>query len=335
MLYCERKVMRILFFNTKGEYNFMSNFFRKTSTTTDSRGNVITETKFSYGKIIALAAAVIIAAILLLRMVVTVPTGYTGILTTFGRVEPNTIDAGVHMIAPWQKVVKLDNRAQKVNVETDTFSKDIQQVKVNLSVNFRIDQSTAQELYKTVGVNYYDSVMLPRILENVKAVVAEYSAENLVAKRGELSDEILSRLTDDAAAYGINVISISVEDIDFTDEFTDAVERKQVATQNKLAAETEQAQKTMEEQAAADRAVINAKAKAEQDIIAANAELEVTKIQAEAALYAGEKEAEMNKRIAESLTPQLIKYYYIKQWKGELPKTVLGESSSFMINLDQ
>ena len=223
----------------------MSNFFRKTSTTTDSRGNVITETKFSYGKIIALAAAVIIAAILLLRMVVTVPTGYTGILTTFGRVEPNTIDAGVHMIAPWQKVVKLDNRAQKVNVETDTFSKDIQQVKVNLSVNFRIDQSTAQELYKTVGVNYYDSVMLPRILENVKAVVAEYSAENLVAKRGELSDEILSRLTDDAAAYGINVISISVEDIDFTDEFTDAVERKQVATQNKLAAETEQAQKTM------------------------------------------------------------------------------------------
>ena len=91
----------------------------------------------------------------------------------------------------------------------------------------------------------------------------------------------------------------------------------------------------MEEKAAADRAVINAKAKAEQDIIAANAELEVTKIQAEAALYAGEKEAEMNKRIAESLTPQLIKYYYIKQWKGELPKTVLGESSSLMINLDQ
>ena len=50
---------------------------------------------------------------------------------------------------------------------------------------------------------------------------------------------------------------------------------------------------------------------------------------------AGEKEAEMNKRIAESLTPSLIKYYYIKQWKGELPKTVLGESSSFMINLEQ
>ena len=291
--------------------------------------------EFRWGHLIGSFVALIVALILALSMIKTVPTGYTGILTTFGKVEPNTVSAGVHVIAPWQKIVKLDNRTQKVSVETDTFSKDIQQVKVSLAVNFCIDQATAQELYKTVGVNYYESVVLPRILENVKAVVAEYSAENLVAKRGELSDEILTRLTDDAAAYGINIISISVEDIDFTDEFTDAVERKQVASQNKLAAETEQAQKTMEEQAAADRAVISAKAKAEQDVIAANAELEVTKIQAEAALYAGEKEAEMNKRIAESLTPNLVKYYYIKQWEGVLPKTVLGENNSFMINLEQ
>ena len=290
--------------------------------------------EFRWGHIIGSIVALIVAIILAFSMIKTVPTGYTGILTTFGKVEPNTVGAGVHVIAPWQKIVKLDNRTQKVSVETDTFSKDIQQVKVSLAVNFCIDQATAQELYKTVGVNYYESVVLPRILENVKAVVAEYSAENLVAKRGELSDEILTRLTDDAAAYGINIISISVEDIDFTDEFTDAVERKQVATQNKLAAETEQAQKTMEEQAAADRAVISAKAKAEQDVIAANAELEVTKIQAEAALYAGEKEAEMNKRIAESLTPNLVKYYYIKQWEGVLPKTVLGEDNSFMISLE-
>lgn len=290
--------------------------------------------EFRWGHIIGSVIALIVAIILAFSMIKTVPTGYTGILTTFGKVEPNTVSAGVHVIAPWQKIVKLDNRTQKVSVETDTFSKDIQQVKVSLAVNFCIDQTTAQELYKTVGVNYYESVVLPRILENVKAVVAEYSAENLVAKRGELSDEILTRLTDDAAAYGINIISISVEDIDFTDEFTDAVERKQVATQNKLAAETEQAQKTMEEQAAADRAVISAKAKAEQDVIAANAELEVTKIQAEAALYAGEKEAEMNKRIAESLTPNLVKYYYIKQWEGVLPKTVLGEDNSFMISLE-
>lgn len=133
--------------------------------------------------------------------------------------------------------------------------------------------------------------------------------------------------------YGITIISIAIEDIDFTDAFTNAVEAKQVAAQNKLTAETEQAQKTMEEQAAAERAVIAANAEAEKAIIAANADLEVVKVQAEAALYAGEKEAEMNKRISESLTGGLVDYYWIKQWDGKLPTTVLDSNGNYMIDL--
>ena len=89
----------------------------------------------------------------------------------------------------------------------------------------------------------------------------------------------------------------------------------------------------MEEQAAAERAVIAANAEAEKSVIAANAELEVVKVQAEAALYAGEKEAEMNKRISESLTENLNRYYWIKQWDGKLPTTVLGSDASYMIDL--
>ena len=92
---------------------------------------------------------------------------------------------------------------------------------------------------------------------------------------------------------------------------------------------------TMEEQATAERAVIAAKAEAEKSVIAANAELEVVKVQAEAALYAGEKEGEMNKRIAESLTDPLIEYYWIKQWNGQLPSTVLGENMEYMIDLTE
>jgi hypothetical protein len=61
--------------------------------------------------------------------------------------------------------------------------------------------------------------------------------------------------------------------------------------------------------------------------------LEVVQIQAEASLYAGQREAEMNQRIAEALTDQLIEYYWIKQWDGKLPETVLGESSNYMIDL--
>lgn len=154
-----------------------------------------------------------------------------------------------------------------------------------------------------------------------------------IAKREKLSEAIAENTRTDLANYGITIVSFAVEDIDFTDAFTNAVEAKQVAAQNKLTAETEQAQKTMEEEAAAKRAVIAAQADADKAIIAANADLEVVKVQAEAALYAGEKEAEMNKRISESLTGSLVDYYWIKQWDGKLPTTVLGQDSNYMLNL--
>ena len=280
-----------------------------------------------------LAAAVLVVAVGL-SCVTVVPTGYTGILTTFGRVENRTISAGAHLILPWQEVVKMDNRTQKVQITTEAFSSDIQQVNLQISVNYCIDQETAQELYRSVGIHYYENVMYPRILENTKAVFSRYTAENLISKRNDLSNMIADSTAADMRRYGITIVSIAIEDIDFTDAFTTAVEAKQVAAQNKLTAETEQAQKTMEEEATAKRAVIAANAEAEKAVIAANAELEVVKVQAEAALYAGEKEAEMNKRISESLTEGLIDYYWIKQWDGKLPGTVLGENGNYMLNLN-
>ena len=90
----------------------------------------------------------------------------------------------------------------------------------------------------------------------------------------------------------------------------------------------------MEEQAKAERAIIVAEAEAKKAIIAANADLEVVQIQAEASLYAGQREAEMNQRIAEALTSDLIKYYWIKQWDGILPTTVLGNDANVMMTLD-
>ena len=279
-------------------------------------------------------AGILLAIVILAASCISiVPTGYTGILTTFGKVEDRTIGSGINFVAPWQQIVKMDNRTQKIEIQTSAFSSDIQQVDLVLSVNYCIDQTTAQKLYRTVGLNYYDNVMYPRIQENVKAVIAHYTAENLIGKRDILSDQIAETTAADMRSYGITIVSIAVEDIDFTDAFTNAVEAKQVAAQNKLTAETQQAQKTMEEKAAAERSVIVANAEAEKAVIAANADLEVVKVQAEAALYAGEKEAEMHKRISESLAGDIIQYYWIKQWNGELPTTVLGGDASYMIDL--
>ena len=227
----------------------------------------------------------------------------------------------------------MDNRTQKVEIETSAFSSDIQQVDLALSINYNIDQTTARELYRTVGQGYYENILYPRILENTKAIFSQYTAENLISQRETLSESIAALTAADMEKFGITIVSFAVEDIDFTDAFTSAVEAKQVAAQNKLTAETEQAQKTMEQQAASERAIIAANAEAEQAVIAANADLEVVKIQAEASLYAGEREAEMNKRISEALTDELIRYYWIKQWDGKLPTTTLGDSGSFILDL--
>ena len=279
-------------------------------------------------------AALLAVVVIVLSCLAVVPTGFTGILTTFGRVEDRTINSGLNFIAPWQSVVTMDNRTQKVEIQTSAFSSDIQQVDLRMSVNYCIDQSTAQKLYRTIGVNYYDAVMFPRIQENVKAVFSQYTAENLIAKRESLSESVKENTANDLSAFGITIVSIAIEDIDFTDAFTNAVEAKQVAAQNKLTAQTQQEQKTMEERAAAERAKIAAQADADKAIIAANADLEVVKVQAEAALYAGEREAEMNQRISKSLTDELVSYYWIKQWNGELPTTVLSEDGNYMISLN-
>ena len=261
-----------------------------------------------------------------------VPTGHTGIQTTFGRVNDGTLDAGLAWHAPWVSVISMDNREQRVPFNLQAFSKDIQEVDIQGSINININKATAMNLYREVGTDYVNIFVAPRIKEDVKVVIAGYTAENLISNRQAASDAIYELIKTELTEKGINVISLALEDVDFSDIFTQSVEAKQVATQEKQRAQTEQERMTMEEEAAAKRAVIVANAEAEKAKIAAQADLEVVKIQAEAALYAGEKEAEMNKRISEALTPELIKYYYIKQWNGKLP-TVSTDSAMTLIDM--
>ncbi len=290
------------------------------------------------GKIIGAIGTVLGIVVIISSCFATVPTGHTGILTTFGKVEDTTYEAGVHLIMPWQKVVNMDNRVQKLTKDMEAFSSDIQEVALKYTLNYRIESSQAQKLYKTVGVNYSTTIIEPKIEDAVKTITAQYNAENLVSKRAELGDKIEELLTESLSSYNIVVTGTAVENLDFTDEFTNAVEAKQVAEQNKIKAKTEQERETMEKEeelkrneAAAKSAAVVAKTEAEAAAevakIQANADLEVSKIQADAAEYAGQKEAAKNKAISESITNELIKYYYILQWNGELPETYMGSEN--------
>lgn len=291
--------------------------------------------KVRIGRVIGTSIIAIILIILLLSSFTSVPAGFTGVPVTFGKVADYTLDSGFHVKNPFTEVIKMDNRIQKHTVNMSAFSKDIQETAVVYTVNYQISKNDAMTIYRTIGKQYFDTVIAPNISEAVKTATAHYTAESLVNNRDKLAAEIENILVELLEKYNIEIVGTSIEDLDFTEAFTAAVEAKQVAQQNKLRAETEQAQATMEEQAKAERSIIVANAEAEKAKIAANADLEVVKIQAEASLFAGQREAEMNQRIAEALTSDLIRYYWIKQWNGELPNMMLNDGTGIMLDLGE
>ena len=263
----------------------------------------------------SIATVVVVAILLGLSCMANVPTGHTGVLTTFGKVEDHTLESGMNFKAPWQSVVKMDNRVQKQTTDLICFSSDIQEVSMKYTVNYQISSADAMTIYKTIGTDYYNNIIVPNITESVKTAVAKYNAEALVSDRSELSQVIQADLTVRLANYNIIVVSASIEDMDFTDAFTNAVEAKQVAEQNKLKAQTEAEQQIIEANAAAEIKRVNSEADAAAKKIAAEAEAYEIEVKAKA-------EAEANKQIAESLTDELIKYKYYETWNGELPDVV-------------
>lgn len=275
--------------------------------------------------------------ICLLGCVRTVPTGCTGILTTFGRVESQTLDAGMHFVQPWVKVVKMDNRVQKAQVDLNCFSSDIQEVTLTYTVNYQINKKNAQDIYRTIGSNYYDTVIVPRVQEAVKAGFAKYTANELIEDRNKVASLIEENLIDDLAGYNIELVATAIENIDFSDEFTNAAEAKVTAAQNKLTAKTEQERLNLEAEAEAKRKVTAAQAEADSAIVAAKADAEVAQIQADSAEYQGKKDAAIMSSVGSQLDahPQLIQYYYVKGWNGKLPETMLSDKINTLFQLSQ
>ena len=294
------------FFVTKKERKRIDRFGDETTTV---------DTIVHRGRIIIVALVAVIALIFAISCFSFVPTGHTGVVTLFGKVENYTLDSGIHFKNPFARVIKMDNRIQKESVELSCFSSDIQEVEVVFTLNYQISKEYAMNIYKTIGKNYFDTAVSPIITESVKTVAARYTAEDLINKRNELAMAIETDMKEKLLICNVELVSTSTEDMDFTDAFTDAVEAKQVAAQNKLRAETEAAQRVVE-------------AEAEAQIRRVTAEAEAYEI-----LQRAEAEAQANQKLAESITDRLIEYRYYEVWDGKLPQMVMGESTTPMVQI--
>lgn len=311
-----------------------------------------------YSPIAYISGIVLGLVFVFISCVTSVGTGNTGVVTTFGKVEDYTLEAGFHITAPWRSVISMDNRVQRATVELSCFSSDIQEVEMKYTLNYQIDKSNAQEIYRTIGSDYYETIIAPSISEAAKVVTAKYTAEQLVQTRTELAVGIEEVLKDALSIYNIKISSTAIEDLDFTDSFTNAVEAKQVAEQKKKQAIIEQEQQRL--QAENEKTIAKTKAEAAADVakIQAEADMEVAKISADSAEYQGKKEAAIRLQALASVNGwtvvankdginelykadgtkvnatelsagvnKLIEYYYTQTWNGVLPETYMSDDS--------
>ena len=264
-------------------------------------------------------ARYVIIGVIALFLIVTVissfsvvPTGHTGVTVTLGEVSDNTSQAGMVFKAPFvSKIVMIDNRTMKIEADCATSSKDLQTVQCKVAVNYRVNADASANLFKNVGTAYESVIIAPAVQESVKSVTAKFSAEELITKREDVSTQIKDELSSKILPYGISVDVFNVLNLDFSEEFNNAIEAKQTAQQQALKAEQD---------------LNRIKIEAQQQVEQAKAEAEATRAKADAEAYAIQK-------IQEQLSkdPNYIEYKKVEKWDGKLPQ--VNGSGSPIIDL--
>merc|ERR1719379_3415218 len=140
---------------------------------------------------------------------------------------------GTHFRIPWLQTPHLfDVRIRPRNISSNTGTKDLQVVTINLRVLSRPEEEFLPDIFSSLGVDY-DERVLPSIGNEVlKAVVAQYNAESLITKREAVSCEVRDALTKRAKEFHIKLDDVAIADLKFGKEFTAAIESKQVAEQD-------------------------------------------------------------------------------------------------------
>ena len=270
---------------------------------------------FSPFKLILTIFVVILAIIFLGSSFVVIPAGHTGVALTFGKVEDVVLQEGLHFKVPFvQKIVVVDNRIVKLDVNTEAFSKDLQTITTVVAVNYHVGKENSQTLYKNGGMGCEEVLITPAVNEVLKAVTAKYTAVELVSSRAEVSMLLDEGLNEKMNAYGIFINELNIINWDFSEEYINAVEAKQVAEQNLIKTRTEQ-----------EQALVIANTEAQKRVIAAEAQANEIKVLAEA-------NAESNRILTESISDLLIKYQTVSKWDGKLP-TVMSGSDNMLIDI--
>lgn len=223
----------------------------------------------------------------------------------FGQVQNNILNEGIHLIIPLANTVeKISVRIQKQQITAEASSKDLQDVFTEVALNWHFLPEKVNLIFQQIGnqIQLIDRIINPAVEEVLKAVMAQYTAEEIITKRGEVKSNVDTLLTTRLSTYNIAVDDISLVHVYFSQRFSDAVEAKQIAEQEAKKAE----------------------------FIAQKAAKE-----AEAKINIAKGEAEANRLLRENLTPEILQKQIIEKWDGTLPLIVGETGTKVLLDLQQ
>ena len=247
---------------------------------------------------------------------VIVESGHVGVVRTLGEVQPVALSEGFHFKKPFvDDVVELDVRLRKAESDASAASKDLQVVSTKVAVQYSLLGDAMPMTYQRIGPRadvVERNVIYPAILESVKAITAQYTAEELVTKRADVKVQIQQAIAGNIdvtlqqkdVAGAIALANVAITDFEFSAEFNRAIEEKVRAEQEALKAENEKV-----------RRVTQAEAAAAERTLAADAEAYQIEVESKARADAIRREAEALKD-----NPNLIQLRIAEKWDGQLPQ---------------
>jgi prohibitin 1 len=179
--------------------------------------------------IIGMLVALVVAVV---QLATVVPAGTVGVVDFFGNVSDNTLKSGVNVVNPLAKIIKFSIKTQELKELMEVPSEEGLSVGLEISLLYRLNPDQANEIYKTVGPNYGDIILIPQFRSVVRGVTARYQAKALyTASREALATEIMGELEKLVGPRGINVEAAALREIKLPSRLTQSIEEKLQAEQ--------------------------------------------------------------------------------------------------------
>jgi regulator of protease activity HflC (stomatin/prohibitin superfamily) len=244
-------------------------------------------------------AVIIVVLVLFINPFVIIPAGHRGVVFNISSGVKNVIlGEGLGFRVPFLESVHIfDCRVMKKEFECAAVSSDLQSVQTTLALNFHLMPDKVNRLYQNIGEDYIDRIISPAVQESLKATTAQFNAAHLIALRPKVKDGVWQFLAARLAKSYIVLDEISLTDFEFSQEYQKAIESKQVA-----------------EQEALKRTYDLVKVKKEAEMAVAEAEGEKN-----ATIAKAQGQAEQQRLLRLTLTPDLVRLKAIEKWDGKLP----------------